>query len=42
LNWIKKLFGKKEDSGVETGFREIDFEDLPDWLDGSYQKYRQR
>lgn len=38
MNWIKKLFGKKEDSGEETGLREIDFEDLPAWLDGSYQK----
>jgi len=38
LNWIKKLFGKKENSGEETGFREIDFEDLPAWLDASYQK----
>jgi chromosome segregation ATPase len=38
LKWIKKLFGKKEDSSEETGFREIDFEDLPVWLDDSYQK----
>lgn len=38
MNWIKKIFGKKEDSGEETGFKEIDFEDLPAWLDGSYQK----
>ena len=38
MNWIKKLFGKKEDSGEETGFKEIDFEDLPAWLDDSYQK----
>jgi hypothetical protein len=38
LKWIKKLFGKKEDSSEETGFKEIDFEDLPSWLDDSYQK----
>ena len=38
MNWIKKLFGKKDDSGEETGFREIDFEDLPAWLDDRYQK----
>ncbi len=38
MKWIKKLFGKKEDSSEETGFREIDFEDLPSWLDDSYQK----
>ncbi|RPJ78031.1 MAG: cell surface protein [Alphaproteobacteria bacterium] len=38
MKWIKKLFGKKEDSSEETGFREIDFEDLPAWLDARYQK----
>jgi myosin heavy subunit len=38
LNWIKKLFGKKEISGEETGLKEIDFEDLPSWLDESYRK----
>jgi DNA repair exonuclease SbcCD ATPase subunit len=38
LKWIKKIFGKKEDSSEETGFREINFEDLPAWLDESYQK----
>jgi DNA repair exonuclease SbcCD ATPase subunit len=38
LNWIKKLFGKKEDSGEEAGFKEIDFEDLPAWLDDNNQK----
>lgn len=38
MKWIKKLFGKKEDSSEETGFKEIDFEDLPSWLDDSYQK----
>lgn len=38
MNWIKKLFGKKENSGEEPGLREIDFEDMPVWLDGSYQK----
>ena len=38
MKWIKKLFGKKEDSSEETGLKEIDFEDLPAWLDDSYQK----
>lgn len=38
MNWIKKFFGKKEASGEETGLKEIDFEDLPAWLDGSNQK----
>ena len=38
MKWIKKLFGKKEDSNDETVFKEIDFEDLPAWLDDSYQK----
>ena len=38
MKWIKKIFGKKEDSSEETGFREINFEDLPSWLDDSYQK----
>jgi hypothetical protein len=38
LKWIKKIFGKKEDSSEETGFRELDFEDLPAWLDDSYQQ----
>jgi len=33
LNWIKKLFGKKEIPGEEASLMEIDFEDLPAWLD---------
>ena len=37
MKWIKKFFGKKY-SSEETDFREIDFEDLPAWLDDSYQK----
>jgi hypothetical protein len=37
LKWIKKLFGKKEDSVDVTSFKEIDFEGLPVWLDGKYQ-----
>jgi chromosome segregation ATPase len=37
LKWIKKLFGKKEDSIDVTSFKEIDFEGLPVWLDGKYQ-----
>jgi chromosome segregation ATPase len=42
LNWIKKLFGKKETSGEETGLKEIDFDDLPEWLDNSYKKVSSR
>lgn len=42
LKWIKKLFGKKEDSSVETGLREINFEDLPAWLDTRSQKISSR
>jgi hypothetical protein len=38
LKWIKKLFGKKEDSSEETGLKEINFEDLPTWLDTRSQK----
>jgi chromosome segregation ATPase len=38
LKWIKKFFGKKEGSSEETGCKEIDFEDLPAWLDASFQK----
>lgn len=38
MKWIKKLFGKKEDSREETGFKEINFEDLPAWLDIRSQK----
>ena len=42
MKWIKKFFGKKEYSSEETDFREIDFEDLPAWLDDSYQKISSR
>ena len=42
MKWIKKFFGKKEYSSEETDFREIDFEDLPAWLDNSYQKISSR
>jgi DNA repair exonuclease SbcCD ATPase subunit len=38
LKFIKRLFGKKEGSSERTGLREIDFEDLPAWLDNNYQK----
>ena len=38
MKWIKKFFGKKEGSSEETVFKEIDFEDLPAWLDDSFQK----
>lgn len=38
MKWIKKFFGKKEGFGEETGFKEINFGDLPAWLDDSFQK----
>lgn len=38
MKWIKKLFGKKEDFSEETGLKEINFEDLPVWLDTRSQK----
>jgi len=38
LKWIKKLFGKKEVSCEGTGLNEIDFEDLPAWLDNNYKQ----
>lgn len=37
MNWIKKLFGKKEIPVEEASLKEIDFEDLPAWLDEKYQ-----
>ena len=42
MKWIKKFFGKKEYSSEKIDFREIDFEDLPAWLDDSYQKISSR
>jgi hypothetical protein len=42
LKWIKKLFGKKEGSSVETVLKEINFEDLPAWLDTRSQKISSR
>jgi hypothetical protein len=42
LKWIKKLFGKKEDSIEETGLNEINYEDLPSWLDVRSQKLSSR
>jgi chromosome segregation ATPase len=42
LKWIKKLFGKREDSSEETGLEEINFEDLPTWLDTRSQKISSR
>lgn len=42
MKWIKKLFGKKESSDVETGLKEISFEDLPAWLDTRSQKISSR
>jgi chromosome segregation ATPase len=38
LKWIKKLFGKKEGSSEDIGSKDIDFEDLPAWLDNNLQK----
>jgi uncharacterized coiled-coil DUF342 family protein len=42
LKWIKKLFGKNENSSEETGLKEINFEDLPAWLDSRSQKISSR
>lgn len=42
MKWIKKLFGKKEDSSEETGINEINYEDLPSWLDARSQKLSSR
>ncbi|MGB9938372.1 cell surface protein [Methanosarcina sp.] len=42
MKWIKKIFGKKEDSSEETGLKEINFEDLPAWLDSRSQKISSR
>lgn len=42
MKWIKKLFGKKEDSSEERGLKEINFEDLPSWLDAVSQKISSR
>ena len=42
MKWIKKLFGRKEDSSEKTDFKEISFEDLPTWLDTRSQKISSR
>ncbi len=42
MKWIKKLFGKKEDSSEETDLKEISFEDLPAWLNVRSQKLSSR
>lgn len=42
MKWIKKLFGKKEDSSEERGLKEINFKDLPSWLDAVSQKISSR
>ncbi|HEY3361521.1 MAG TPA: cell surface protein [Methanosarcina sp.] len=42
MKWIKKLFGKKEDSSEETDFKEIDLEDLPSRLDVRSRKISSR
>lgn len=42
MKWIKKFFGKKEYSSEKIDFREINFEDLPAWLDDSYKKISSR
>jgi chromosome segregation ATPase len=38
LKWIKKIFGKKSESREEAGPININFEDLPAWLNERYQK----
>lgn len=38
MKWIKKLFGKKDDFSQGTGSEDIDFKDLPEWLDQKLQK----
>ena len=42
MKWIKKLFGKNENSSEEAGLKEINFEDLPAWLDSRSQKISSR
>jgi hypothetical protein len=42
LKWIKKLFGKKDDSSEETGIKEINFEDIRAWLDTRSQRISSR
>ena len=42
MKWIKKLFGRKEDSSEKTDIKEINFEDLPKWLDTRSQKISSR
>ena len=42
MKWIKKLFGKKDDSSEEIGLKEINFEDMPAWLDTRSQKISSR
>lgn len=42
MKWIKKLFGKKEDSSEEPGLKEINYEDLPSWLGSRSQKTSSR
>ncbi len=42
MKWIKKLLGKKEDSIEEIGLKEINFEDVPSWLDARSQKISSR
>lgn len=38
MKWIKKIFGKKSESREEAGPIDINFEDLPAWLNERYQK----
>jgi len=38
LKWIKKIFGKKSETREENGSKDINFEDIPAWLDERYQK----
>lgn len=42
MKWIKKLFGKKEDSSEEPGLKEINYEDLSSWLGSRSQKTSSR
>ena len=42
MKWIKKLFGKKDDSSEEISLKEINFEDISAWLDTRSQKISSR
>ncbi|WP_269850899.1 hypothetical protein [Methanosarcina horonobensis] len=38
MKWIKKLFGKQESTHETTTSSEIDFAELPAWLEVNSQK----